>query len=720
MDRAMMRRIDKEQARKSAWSLFGVLVVVRVVIQVMPLSWRAAMILSDTLTYFLPMVVSAALAGWMAWSSSKAPSRAERHLWAAVTVAVVAKLVSEFYWTWYVVTIDRSGPPLVSWERSLHALAIAVIFITLVRMTRYGMAPAIQRFELYTDIMAIVVALWPLTYVYWTLPLSGGRGSGDPALAASWALYVLFGVVMIVFTLLVSVAAARRSRPLWERLLALALLFEGVGLALAPLFLSGTVTDNVEGSGWITLLYGCGFVVLIVALVYRLTGDGTPTLEPWPLPRIVSPRSLRYYPMIAAVGVPVLGLLAIQAADQSETSVFLVAMWSLAVVLTARSWLAGYERARMRQRATTDAETGLLTRRMLDRRLMEVIEHSGEAGHESSILVFDAHTLAPPNSTERLDGRDRSTIEFAALIADLTPEGCEAFHVAGERFAVVLEAGGPSEAYELGLKVWLAAERHYGEASGEQPALGVYVGIASFPRHAMAPDMLLAAAEVAVAAAHGAEDEPVVIYDEAITALSPEEHRVRERMRVQRSTVRALAQAVDARDAATKDHSANVADLATALAQVLGLSDRQVQTIGLGALMHDVGKIGIADEILFAERALTEAERREIENHSVLGERILAPARLDEVLPLVRSHHERWDGNGYPDGLQGEDIPIEARVVAVCDAFESITADRPYAKARSIDDALEEIDACAGTQFDPVVCAAFIRMIRGMVSSAGR
>ncbi len=187
--------------------------------------------------------------------------------------------------------------------------------------------------------------------------------------------------------------------------------------------------------------------------------------------------------------------------------------------------------------------------------------------------------------------------------------------------------------------------------------------------------------------------------------------QLRTRMRTIRSTIRMLAEAVDERDVHTRDHSQNVSELATALARVMELDEDEIQVVGLAAAVHDVGKVGVHDDVLLKGDLLSRDERTEMESHSALGERILAPTKVDDVLPVVRSHHERWDGTGYPDGLEREAIPLGARILGVCDAYEAMTAGRSYQPAIDGEAALLEIEKCAGTQFDPRVAATFVRMM---------
>jgi putative nucleotidyltransferase with HDIG domain len=178
--------------------------------------------------------------------------------------------------------------------------------------------------------------------------------------------------------------------------------------------------------------------------------------------------------------------------------------------------------------------------------------------------------------------------------------------------------------------------------------------------------------------------------------------------------IRSLANAMDVRDMPTGHHSSRVAEHSEAIAREMDLDDALASEVQVAALLHDVGKIGIRDEILNKPGSLTPEEWEVIRRHPILGYEILAPVPIPEAIKLaVRHSHERWDGTGYPDGLAGEEIPIAARVLAVADAYEALVmTDRPYRRAVSPLRALEEIQRCGGTQFDPQVVAAFLRIMR--------
>jgi len=175
------------------------------------------------------------------------------------------------------------------------------------------------------------------------------------------------------------------------------------------------------------------------------------------------------------------------------------------------------------------------------------------------------------------------------------------------------------------------------------------------------------------------------------------------------ATVRSLAAAVDAKDPFTRGHSEGVAIYAGLIGQRLGLSHDQLVALEMAAYLHDIGKIGIKEEILLKPGTLTDAEMGQMRHHPLIGANILKPVGFPwPITPVVRHHHEYWDGNGYPAGLRGEEIPLLARILAVADAYEAMISDRPYRDGRSRPEAIAELRRCAGAQFDPDVVEALI------------
>lgn len=183
-------------------------------------------------------------------------------------------------------------------------------------------------------------------------------------------------------------------------------------------------------------------------------------------------------------------------------------------------------------------------------------------------------------------------------------------------------------------------------------------------------------------------------------------------MEAAHAVVTALANAVEAKDTPTELHCQRLAHLAIRLARRVGLPDAELDAVAYGALLHDVGKIGIHDAILTKPGPLSDDEWVLMRRHPVIGERICAPlAAFAAFGPIIRHHHERWDGTGYPDGLRGEAIPIGARVVALVDAFDAMTHARAYRAARSVADALAEVIRLAGRQFDPELAPLLVDQV---------
>ena len=175
-------------------------------------------------------------------------------------------------------------------------------------------------------------------------------------------------------------------------------------------------------------------------------------------------------------------------------------------------------------------------------------------------------------------------------------------------------------------------------------------------------------------------------------------------------TIRALAQAIDAKDPYTRGHSVRVNRYSVLLARELGLSEREIREIHVSSLMHDVGKIGIDDHILKKPGKLTEGEFEVMKTHPVLGANIMAPIRkMKQMLPGLRWHHERWAGGGYPDGLEGERIPLMARIIAVADAFDAMTTHRPYQKAMTFAQAHHRLNELKSVAFEVRIVEAFNR-----------
>ncbi|HEY8685238.1 MAG TPA: HD-GYP domain-containing protein, partial [Chloroflexota bacterium] len=185
--------------------------------------------------------------------------------------------------------------------------------------------------------------------------------------------------------------------------------------------------------------------------------------------------------------------------------------------------------------------------------------------------------------------------------------------------------------------------------------------------------------------------------------------------RLRKETIEAvlkMAESIDYRDTGTYEHSQRLAEMTKELAQALGLTPEHSAEIVLASRVHDLGKIGISNDILLKPGALTPEERHVMQDHPSIGANILSSySAFQGSIDIVRHHHERWDGRGYPNGLRGEEIPIGSRIITVVDSFDSMTADRPYRRGMTVDDAVSRLKDGMGTQFDPRVSATFIQLL---------
>lgn len=220
-----------------------------------------------------------------------------------------------------------------------------------------------------------------------------------------------------------------------------------------------------------------------------------------------------------------------------------------------------------------------------------------------------------------------------------------------------------------------------------------------------------------------------IVFRQYFDGLIKLEEKIAEVNSLNHSFLTALAHSVDARDPYTHGHSHRVATFGREIARELRSTQSFVDDVYFGGILHDIGKIGIEDYILKKEGKLTDEEYERIKEHPVIGYQILKQSGVfEELLPAIRSHHERIDGKGYPDGLKGEEIPLIARILAVADAFDAMVSDRPYRKGMPVEEALSRIDSGSGTQFDVELARVFIQYIEklspdqleAMIRSEGR
>lgn len=348
-----------------------------------------------------------------------------------------------------------------------------------------------------------------------------------------------------------------------------------------------------------------------------------------------------------------------------------------------------------------DSATGLLSARSFRGRLSEEVQRARRYQRSLAVAILSIDEFAAVETHHGFKAGDELLAAVARRIAETTRSHDLIGRTGHAEFGLLLPETDAVRSLPSLQRLLLDLEA-IGEGSMLAP--GASMGIAGLDR-GMSGEGLLARARLACAHAQAGGGGRTVLADE-LDLEEPEGGR--------RDAVEALAVALLERDRYTGEHSEAVFDLSGALAHHIGLGNSEVDRIKSAALLHDIGKVAIPDDILHKRGPLNEDEWQLVRQHPVIGERILRilPG-LGTIARIVRHEHERWDGAGYPDGLSGEQIPLGSRIIIVADAYHAITSNRPYRAARSHGEAIEELTRCAGSQFDPTATAALVGYLYG-------
>ncbi len=402
------------------------------------------------------------------------------------------------------------------------------------------------------------------------------------------------------------------------------------------------------------------------------------------------------------------------------------------------------ERARLHAelelRAITDSLTGLYNHAHFYQRLAEEIERSKRYKQGFAVVMMDVDNFKHYNDSRGHQAGD----EALCLVGDCIRSGLRRsdipFRYGGDEFAAILPNADSSRAQAVVNRINRRIAARLKEMGNPPDAwLGLSAGVASFPQDATTADELVRMADDAlydakrVARARAATER-----GQAISLASLSETLVEKQPRVLSAAaaslvatlqdvslpdvpaeldlraIAAVGAAAEIKDRYIRGHQERASLWAAALAEEIGLSPERVRSIRIAGLLHDLGKVTVSERILNKPGKLTEEEFAKVKQHAPVGAMIIISEAetLQQLAPIVRHHHERFDGNGYPDGLAHEDIPLEARILAVADVFDAMTHERSYRKALSRTEAISEVERGAGTQFDPAVVKAFLALVK--------
>jgi diguanylate cyclase (GGDEF)-like protein/putative nucleotidyltransferase with HDIG domain len=363
-------------------------------------------------------------------------------------------------------------------------------------------------------------------------------------------------------------------------------------------------------------------------------------------------------------------------------------------------------RARIADASRTDPLTGLLNRRAFEELLELELERAGRADRTLSVVVGDIDGFRAVNERQGHAAGDAILQAVAQNALKWKRRIDQAARIGGEEFALLLPETDERGAFIVAERLRRAMHRSLVDSA---TGVGLSFGVATAPSHGEDAVGLLRAADSATAAAKDLGGDRTVIYsDEVARTLAQMGHASGE---LQLATVIALAEALDIRDTGTGQHSHTVGRYAELMARALRLDEDHVERVRLAGVLHDIGKIGISDRVLSKPGPLDAEEWQEMYTHPEIGARLLARPEFDDLRAWILAHHERPDGLGYPRGLGAGEIPLEASILAVADAYEAMTADRVYRPALGAESARAELEAGAGTQFEPQVVDAFLHAL---------
>lgn len=389
-----------------------------------------------------------------------------------------------------------------------------------------------------------------------------------------------------------------------------------------------------------------------------------------------------------------------------------ITVGTLVTAATLLTYLRGrVERllARLTDAARTDPLSGLPNRVALHEVLEAELERAQPEGRPVSLVMIDLDRFKRVNERLGLAAGDRTLLRVSAVLEEGTRRMDFVSRSGGEEFAIVLPESNHHQSF-LFAEELLEKIRAISGAPGTN--LTASAGVAAFPEHGEDLATLTAAADRALHAAKALGRDRAVIYSPEVTnVLGAVSGRRSVETQAHLATVLSLAEALDQRDSGTARHSQTVGRLCEMMATELGFEEDRVERIRLAGILHDIGKIGVSDSVLCKPGPLTDEEMDQMKRHPELGSRMLSSSELDDIREWILAHHERPDGTGYPRGLAADEIPLEASILAVGDAYEAMTSDRVYRPGIGAERARQELIRNRGTQFSHEVVDAFLQAL---------
>lgn len=692
------------------WPLLTVAVSVAgyAIVTFLPLEPEALKLAKDLL-YLVAPLTSGVLAIRLLIASRGTPLLSFGTQLSFGTILLVA---GEIAWCVLDLTLPESDIPSPGVADYLFSAGYAFLMASSGLLVRFSKGEIIRRLRYLFDAAIFSVAVLVVTWIFLLAPQLTEHGHFDFHALNFSTIYPLFDVATLTLIFLSVLGFKKQAWSPAEKLFATSVgLFFVADLAYNSLELSSSYDTALASSLVPDLTWMFGYLALALALRavpahQRDTDDRVFRLD------VTAKSELSWidvYSPVFSLIVAMMITYSLQFWVDDRFTHRLMTVVSIFIVASVivRNALVVFENRSLANVALRDPLTGLYNHRFFHEQLEREVERSRREGTSVTVVAIDLDDFAVLNDTLGHQAGDELLARFAAALVTTIRVYDIAARLGGDEFALILADTTADEASTL--------VRRVGEslASMNKGPLTITfsAGIAAFPEHAVSKDDLLRKADSALYWSKYNGKDTTTVYDESLRFLSPNERIERIREQSYLNTVKVLASAVDARDPYTQHHSRNVAALAALLATRLGLAPDHVKLVEVAALLHDVGKLGVSDNLLKKDGPLTDDEVHEIREHPLLATKILNSGNLRRIIPWVRSHHERWDGRGYPDGLKGESIPLESRIIAICDAYDAMLSERHYRPAMSKREAIAELLKESGKQFDPELVRSFLDIV---------
>jgi diguanylate cyclase (GGDEF)-like protein len=359
--------------------------------------------------------------------------------------------------------------------------------------------------------------------------------------------------------------------------------------------------------------------------------------------------------------------------------------------------------------ARTDLSTGLRNTKGLMEVLTAEIDRARMGAHRVGLLTIQISGILDIRARIGDRRAEATIVDIGQLLDDCTRRIDAVARTGSAEFSVALPETDENTAFLLAEQLLARFRRCFRE--WDLP-LSTSIGVASFPKHAATSEALMHSSSGSCEAAKALGGDRAVVYSaELEDVLSGDPSKALTERRTHLSTVLSLAEVLDLRDARTASHSLAVSRYCELIGAELGFSEQRLQRLRLAGLLHDIGKVGIADSILDKPGPLSPSEWDQVRKHPEMAARILGARELTDIREWVLARHEQPDGHGYPRGISGEAIPLEARILAVAESYDAMTSERPYRPAMSSEEAIAELGRYSGSQFDGAVVDAMVRVL---------